>query len=78
MPRHNRRDGHRRVGKTLLRTGVLYSCPQEGNVTETTYTNLRQTLASALDRVANDHEVVIVSRRATRGPRWFRQTSWPG
>jgi antitoxin YefM len=30
---------------------------------ETTYTNLRQKLASVLDRVANDHEVVIVSRR---------------
>ncbi|HXO36621.1 MAG TPA: hypothetical protein VN901_30125 [Candidatus Acidoferrales bacterium] len=33
-------------------------------MTETTYTNLRQMLASVLDRVANDHEVVIVSRKA--------------
>ena len=33
---------------------------------ETTYTNLRQTLASVLDRVANDHEVVIVRRRGDK------------
>jgi antitoxin YefM len=33
---------------------------------ETTYTNLRQSLASILDRVANDREVVIVRRRGTR------------
>jgi antitoxin YefM len=32
-------------------------------VTETTYTNLRQSLASVLDRVANDHEIVIVRRK---------------
>lgn len=35
-------------------------------MTETTYTNLRQDLASVLDRVANDHEVVIVRRRGAR------------
>ena len=35
-------------------------------MTETTYTNLRQSLASVLDRVANDHEVVIVSRRGRK------------
>lgn len=35
-------------------------------MTETTYTNLRQTLASVLDRVANDHEVVIVRRRGDK------------
>ena len=33
---------------------------------ETTYTNLRQSLASVLDRVANDHEVVIVRRRGDK------------
>ncbi len=33
---------------------------------ETTYTTLRQTLASVLDRVANDHEVVIVRRRGDK------------
>jgi antitoxin YefM len=33
---------------------------------ETTYTNLRQSLASILDRVANDREVVIVRRRGAR------------
>ena len=35
-------------------------------MTETTYTNLRQTLASVLDRVANDHEVVIVRRKGDK------------
>jgi antitoxin YefM len=34
-----------------------------GNMTETTYTNLRQSLASVLDRVVNDREVVIVRRK---------------
>jgi len=33
---------------------------------ETTYTNLRQSLASVLDQVANDHEVVIVRRKGDR------------
>lgn len=32
-------------------------------MTETTYTALRQSLASVLDRVANDREVVMVRRR---------------
>lgn len=32
-------------------------------MTETTYTNLRERLASFLDRVANDREVVIVRRK---------------
>jgi antitoxin YefM len=35
-------------------------------VTETTYTNLRQGLASVLDRVANDREVVIVVRKGEK------------
>jgi antitoxin YefM len=35
-------------------------------VTETTYTNLRQSLASVLDRVANDREVVIVVRKGEK------------
>ena len=35
-------------------------------MTETTYTHLRQSLASVLDRVANDREVVIVRRRGDR------------
>jgi antitoxin YefM len=35
-------------------------------MTETTYTNLRQSLASVLDRVADDHEVVIVRRKGDR------------
>ena len=32
-------------------------------MTETTYTSLRQDLASVLDRVVNDREVVVVRRR---------------
>ncbi|MFZ0861433.1 MAG: type II toxin-antitoxin system prevent-host-death family antitoxin [Candidatus Sulfotelmatobacter sp.] len=35
-------------------------------MTETTYTNLRQSLASVLDRVANDHEIIIVRRKGDR------------
>ncbi len=35
-------------------------------MTETTYTNLRQRLASVLDRVADDREVVIVVRKGER------------
>ena len=35
-------------------------------MTETTYTNLRQGLASVLDRVANDREVVIVVRKGEK------------
>jgi len=34
-------------------------------VTETTYTSLRQKLASVLDRVANDREVVIIRRKGS-------------
>jgi antitoxin YefM len=33
---------------------------------ETSYTNLRQSLASVLDRVANDREVVIVVRKGEK------------
>ncbi len=33
---------------------------------ETTYTNLREQLASILDRVVDDQEVVIVRRRSSR------------
>jgi antitoxin YefM len=33
---------------------------------ETTYTNLRQSLASVLDRVADDREVVIVVRKGEK------------
>lgn len=33
---------------------------------ETTYTKLRQTLASVLDRVADEREVVIVRRRGAK------------
>ncbi|HLI29893.1 MAG TPA: type II toxin-antitoxin system Phd/YefM family antitoxin [Terriglobia bacterium] len=33
---------------------------------ETTYTNLRERLASILDQVANDREVVVVRRRGAK------------
>lgn len=33
---------------------------------ETTYTNLRQELASVLDKVVDDQEIVIVRRRGAR------------
>ena len=36
------------------------------SMTETTYTSLRQSLASVLDRVANDREVVVIKRRGAR------------
>lgn len=35
-------------------------------MTETTYTSLRQSLASFLDRVVNDREVVIVRRKGDK------------
>ena len=35
-------------------------------MTETTYTSLRQSLASVLDRVANDREVVSIRRRGEK------------
>jgi antitoxin YefM len=34
--------------------------------TETSYTELRENLASYLDRVVNDREVVVVKRRGAR------------
>lgn len=43
-------------------TGILYNW----FMTETTYTNLRQSLASVLDRVANDREVVIIRRKGEK------------
>jgi antitoxin YefM len=33
---------------------------------ETTYTNLRQSLASVLDHVANDREVVVIVRKGEK------------
>lgn len=33
---------------------------------ETTYTSLRENLAAVLDRVADDHEVVLVRRKGRR------------
>jgi antitoxin YefM len=47
---------------SCIRTVMLYTKP----MTETTYTSLRQSLASILDRVANDREVVVIRRRGAR------------
>lgn len=44
----------------------MYNGAKGGNLTETTYTNLRQSLASVLDRVANDREFVIIRRKGER------------
>jgi antitoxin YefM len=35
-------------------------------MTETSYTSLRQNLASVLDRVTKDHEVVIIRRKGDK------------
>jgi antitoxin YefM len=35
-------------------------------MTETSYSALRQNLASVLDRVANDHEVVVIRRKGDK------------
>jgi antitoxin YefM len=48
------------------RTAILYNMIEVPAMTETTYTDLRQRLASVLDRVANDHEVVIVRRKGEK------------
>jgi len=39
---------------------------EEACLTETTYTTLRQSLASVLDRVANDREVFVIRRRGAK------------
>jgi len=45
------------------RTGFLYN---RDMAVETTYTRLRDELASVLDQVVNDQEVVIVRRRGAK------------
>jgi len=46
-----------------MRTGFLYNIYMAA---ETTYTNLRENLASILNRVADQQETVIVRRRGSR------------
>src|SRR3990172_5554639 len=50
------------------RTGILYATVGEANAmpVETTYTSLRERLASVLDQGVNDQEVVIVRRRGAK------------
>jgi len=48
----------------VIRTCFLYDIVYEvGNMLETTYTNLREELASYMDRVTNDREIVVVKRK---------------
>jgi antitoxin YefM len=56
------------VDSKVIVGGVQELCTisKEVNLTETTYTNLRQSLASVLDRVADDREVVIIRRRGEK------------
>ena len=67
--------GHRGIVKQVkmlwvrgfgVRTRFLYNTSGGNLLTETTYTHLRQSLASVLDRVADDREVVIVVRKGER------------
>jgi antitoxin YefM len=54
--------------KVAVRTTILYNRHKRAasTMTETTYSNLRQKLASVLDLVANDREVVIVVRKGEK------------
>lgn len=49
-----------------LCTVILYVRDDEDMAIETTYTSLRERLASILDKVADDRQVVIVRRRGAR------------
>lgn len=49
--------------RTGFGTGILYNGYM---AVETTYTQLRETLASVLDRVVDDREIVIVRRRGAK------------
>lgn len=46
--------------------------------TEATYTALRENLASYLDRVTDDREVLLVKRRGARDVAIVPQTNLPG
>jgi antitoxin YefM len=48
------------------RTGILYNTKRCPMPTETTYTSLRENLASVLDQVVDQQETVIVRRRGAR------------
>ena len=50
---------HQKFG---VRSAILYTNRRGAFLSETSYTRLRQTLGSVFDRVANDHEIVIVRR----------------
>jgi antitoxin YefM len=52
----------RRRDQFAFRTAFLYAL----GMVETTYTSLRENLASMMDRVVNDREVVIVSRKGDK------------
>lgn len=48
------------------RTGILYNLIESIMPSETTYTSLRENLASVLDQVVDQQETVIVRRRGAR------------
>jgi antitoxin YefM len=56
--------GRKRVARG--RTGTLYNGDWCSVATETTYTSLRENLASVLDQVVEQQETVIVRRRGAR------------
>ena len=49
-----------------MRTGTLYNRTSKLPMPDTTYTHLRENLASVLDRVVDEQETVIVRRRGAR------------
>lgn len=54
---------HALARDSSLRTGLLYNGSM---ASETTYTSLRQNLASVLDQVVDQQETVIVRRKGSR------------
>jgi antitoxin YefM len=52
--------------REYFRAAILYNAQGDNMAIETTYANLRDKLASVLETVVEDQEVVIVRRRGTR------------
>lgn len=50
----------------LKRTGILYNRNEGSMPSETTYSSLRQNLATVLDQVVDQQDTVIVRRRGAR------------
>lgn len=58
--------GSKRLTDAQKRTGILYNKIEAAMPSETTYTSLRENLASVLDQVVDQQETVIVRRRGAR------------